>query len=392
LLINLVKYEIKISTIDLLLYFCFMRKQLSIAAIIVLSVSLISWGFKGHRAVATIAQQHLNTNTAIVVAAYLNSESMTDVSTWADENRDVKTAPWHYLNLPLGLNHEQFVDAVSKQGTDNVYSAILKVEAILKDKTSTLVQKHEALKYLIHLVGDAHQPMHVSLKEDKGGNTIQLQFDGKGTNLHSLWDSKLIDHEGLSEADIAKQYDWANETQVKKWQADSPMEWLWESYQISSELYGDVKPGQTIDEAYYKKYIKTIHLRIDQAGVRLAGELNRLFDNAAAPKIDVPPRLANKATKSIVSETPLQDIGKAAGKVVSTTGKVFSVKDIGSMVLVNLGAAYPNQLLTIALKGDAKPLGSQMEGKTVTVEGTVIDYKGKPQILITETSKISISK
>ena len=128
---------------------------------------------------------------------------------------------------------------------------------------------------MIHLVGDAHQPMHVSRKEDKGGNTIQVRFDNKGTNLHSLWDSKLIDHEGLSEQDIARNYDVATLAQIKQWQADSPMEWLWESYQISSELYGLAKPGQAIDEAYYQKYIQVTHKPIDQAGIRLAGELNK---------------------------------------------------------------------------------------------------------------------
>lgn len=369
-----------------------MRKYVLPVSLITLVIGLASWGAKGHRAVATIAEKHLTTNTANVVKAYLKGITIENVSTWADENRDAKTAPWHYLNLPLGLNHEQFVDVVSKQGNDNVYSAILKVEAVLKDKTSTLPQKNEALKYLIHLVGDAHQPMHVSRKEDKGGNTIQLQFDGKGTNLHALWDSRLIDHEGLGEADIVKQYDWANDAQIKKWQEDSPMEWLWESYQISTELYADVKPGQSIDEEYYKKYIKTIHLRIDQAGIRLAGELNKIFSDAVAPKIDVPAMLANKVTKDIVSVTPLKNIGNAVGKVVSTTGKVYNVKDIGSMVLVNLGAAYPNQLLTVVLKGDAKQLASQMESKTVTVQGTVINYKGKPEIVVSDTSKISINK
>lgn len=81
----------------------------------------------------------------------------------------------------------------------------MKVEAQLKDKSLSVLQKQEALKYLIHLVGDAHQPMHVSRKEDKGGNTIQLRFDNKGTNLHSLWDSKLIDYEVLSSEDMVRQ-------------------------------------------------------------------------------------------------------------------------------------------------------------------------------------------
>jgi hypothetical protein len=312
---------------------------------------------------------------------------MADVATWADENRNNTTAPWHFLNLPLGLTHEQFVKFVS-ESDDNVYSAILKAEANLKDKSLSADQKNEALKYLIHLVGDAHQPMHISRKEDKGGNTIQVRFDDKGTNLHSLWDSKLIDHEGLSEADIAKTYDVATPAQIKQWQADSPMEWIWESYQISSELYAGVKPGQDIDEAYYQKYIPVIRKRVDQAGIRLAGELNRLFNNEQVKVTSI--TLTPPPAPQNVPLVKLEDVKDAIGKTVSVQGKVYSSKDIGSMVLVNLGAAYPNQLLTIALKGDAKDIAAQIADKTITVEGEVIDYKGKPEMIITDPLKIKL--
>jgi hypothetical protein len=351
---------------------------------------LISWGFKGHRAIATIAQKHLTSNTAYVVSAYLKGEAMADVSTWADENRNPKTAPWHYLNLPLGLTHEAFIKAVS-QSDNNVYSAILKMEASLRDKNVSAEEKNEALKYLIHLIGDAHQPMHVSRKEDKGGNTIQLRFDNKGTNLHSLWDGRLINHEGLSEADIVKNYNVATVAQIKQWQSDSPMEWLWESYQISSELYKFAKPGQTIDDAYYQKYIQVTRKRIDQAGIRLAGELNKLFNAATAPAVsgDISKTLENKATKGfVVGNVDLKEIAGFIGKTVTISGKVYSSRNIGSMVLVNLGAAYPNQLLTVALKGKAKELGAQMADKVITVTGEVIDYKGKPEIIITDPAQI----
>lgn len=190
-------------------------KKLSVICLLGLSITLISWGFKGHRAIATIAQKHLSSNTAYLVSAYLKGEGMADVATWADENKNPKTAAWHYVNLPLGLTREAFVKAIS-ESDNNVYTAILKTEAQLKDKNLSSEQKYEALKYLIHLVGDAHQPLHVSRKEDKGGNTIQVRFDNKGTNLHSLWDSKLIDHEGLSESDIAKNYDVATGTEIKQ--------------------------------------------------------------------------------------------------------------------------------------------------------------------------------
>ncbi|MBL4675666.1 MAG: S1/P1 nuclease [Mucilaginibacter sp.] len=350
------------------------------------ALCLISWGLKGHRAMATIAQKHLTSNTAYVVSAYLGGSSMADVSTWADENRDRATAPWHFLNLPLGLSHEQFVKLVS-QSDGSVYSAIVKTEAQLKDKSLSAEQKNEALKYLIHLVGDAHQPMHVSRKEDKGGNTIQIRFDNKGTNLHSLWDSRLLDHEGMSEAEIIKAYDTAKPEQIKAWQKDSPLEWLWESYQISSQLYAEIKPGQAIDEAYYQKYIPVIRQRIDRAGIRLAGELNRLFNNEPVPAVKLAAAVQTTAPAGLVR---LEELKNFVGKSVSVQGKVYSVKDIGSMVLANMGAAYPNQMLTLAFKGKTKALAGTLEGKTVSISGQVIDYKGKPEIIITTADQVKV--
>jgi len=361
-------------------------KKLFNFCLIALPLALVSWGFKGHRIIATIAQKHLTSNTAYVVSAYLKGESMADIATWADENRNKNTAPWHFLNLPLGLTHEQFVKFVS-ESDNNVYSAILKTEASLRDRSSTPDQKNEALKYLIHLVGDAHQPMHISRREDKGGNTIQVRFDNKGINLHSLWDSKLIDHEGLREADIVKTYNVATPTQIKQWQSDSPMEWIWESYQVSSELYAQAKTGQTVDEAYYQKYITLIHKRVDQAGIRLAGELNKLFNNEQA-KVATETSALTPAITQNVTAVKLEEVKNAIGNTVKVQGKVFSSKDIGNMILVNLGAAYPNQLLTIALKGKAKELGNQLSDKIITVEGEVIDYRGKPEIIITDPSKL----
>lgn len=366
-------------------------KKWSFLCLIGGALALISWGFKGHHAVATIAQKHLTSNTAYVVSGYLKGESMADVATWADEHRNPTTAKWHFLNLPLGLTHEQFVKAVS-ESDNNVYTAILKTEASLKDKNLSPDQKNDALKYLIHLVGDAHQPMHISRKEDKGGNTIQVRFDNKGTNLHSLWDSKLIDHEGLSESDIAKNYDVATNAEIRQWQADSPMEWIWESYQVSSELYAQVKPGQNIDEAYYQKYIPVIRKRIDQAGIRLAGELNRLFNYAKAPSVsESTPSVTSTpvvTNANAVTVVKLEDIKNAIGKTVSTQGKVYGTKDIKSMYFVNLGAAYPKQVLTVVLKGQAMTLGSQLGNKTLTVEGEVTNYQGKPQIIVSDPAKI----
>ncbi|RFZ92931.1 hypothetical protein D0C36_16210 [Mucilaginibacter conchicola] len=165
------------------------------------------------------------------------------------------------------------------------------------------------------------------------------------------------------------------------------MEWLWESYRISSQLYAEIKPGQVIDEVYYQKYMPVIRQRIDRAGIRLAGELNRLFNNEPVPAV----KFAAPIQSAVPGESvKLENLKNYIGKTVSVQGKVYSVKDIGSMVLANMGAAYPNQLLTLAFKGDTKALAGTLEGKTVSISGQVIDYKGKPEIIVTSAEQVKV--
>jgi hypothetical protein len=183
-----------------------MKKYLSIGLLLTISFALVSWGYKGHRITALIAENYLTSQAKAAVKDLLGNESLADVSTWADDVRNdpqyKNTASWHYLNLPLGLSYEKFGSVVYSQSIENVLTAIQRCEGTLSDEKTSKEQKREALKFLVHFIGDVHQPMHVSRAEDRGGNTIQVQFDGKGTNLHALWDSGLIDYSGLSESQL----------------------------------------------------------------------------------------------------------------------------------------------------------------------------------------------
>ncbi|HEV2354933.1 MAG TPA: S1/P1 nuclease, partial [Puia sp.] len=212
-----------------------MRKLLLPVSFVLAAAALISWGVKGHRAVALIAQNHLHPAAREAVRVLLGDTSLADISSWPDEvlrqPEYRHTAPWHYLNLPLGLTREEFDAKIENLGSENVYGALRREEEILESTSSTRPEKAEALKFIVHFIGDLHQPMHVSRAEDKGGNTIQLNYDKKGTNLHALWDSKLIDHEGLSPEQMAAQYDHATAAEIRQWQSQPLMEWLWESYQ-----------------------------------------------------------------------------------------------------------------------------------------------------------------
>jgi hypothetical protein len=264
------------------------RSSLSICVLLFTAVVLISWGVTGHRCIGKIAENHLTPQAKTAVRELLGNQTLAEASTWPDEVRSQPeyrhTAPWHYLNLPLGLSYADFQTRVQGMTQENVYSALLQQEQVLGSSTSSRQEKIEALKYIVHFVGDLHQPMHVSREEDKGGNTIQVNYDGQGTNLHALWDSKLIDHQGLTFEQMAEKYDQVSAAQVKAWQSDPLIKWIWESYEITSKLYPEIDAlnNRTIDDSYYQAHIGIIQERIEKAGVRLAGVLNDIFKNGLA--------------------------------------------------------------------------------------------------------------
>jgi len=264
------------------------KKQLSVLVLLfAASVFLISWGVTGHRTIGKMAENHLSPQAKAAVTDLLGGASLADVSTWADEVRNQQeyrhTSGWHFLNLPLGLSYAAFQQQVAGMGPDNVYGALLNEEAALANPATPREAKIEALKFIVHFVGDLHQPMHISRAEDKGGNTIQLNYEGMGTNLHSLWDTKLLEHQGLSYEQLAEKYDHPSPAQIKQWQADPLMLWIWESYTISSKLYSEVDAmkSRSIDDSYYQAHLPIIQERIEQAGIRLAGVLNATFKNGA---------------------------------------------------------------------------------------------------------------
>jgi hypothetical protein len=366
-----------------------MKKFITSALILICAIALISWGYTGHQTVALIAEKHLTPQAQQVVKTLLGNQSIGDIASWADEIRDDKTFPEHFINAPLGLTRKQFEDEVINQPQDNVYKAILTNEVILKNPSSSNDDKQKALKFLVHFVGDLHQPMHISRKEDKGGNTIQVQFNGKGTNLHSLWDSKLIDKQGLKSSELVSQLDKATPAQIRQWQSDSLMQWIWESYQISTNLYDEVQPGSKLNDKYYESHISIVNERIEKAGIRLAGLLNSIFKDVhfkEMTEVASPPNEVNQSVATI----DLTDVAKHLNETVITTGKVYGTRDMGSFVLVNVGGEYPNQLLTVLLRGEVKQLAPKIENKMIRITGKLIDYKGKPEIIINNANMLEI--
>jgi len=256
-------------------------KYLLFALINLLPFHLLAWGVDGHRAIGRIAEQHLSRKAKKEIRKLLGSESLAMVSTWPDEIRPQfqysYTAPWHYVNAPVGLTYAQFTASIAGMATPNAYNALLQQIQNLKDPAKSKEEKIFALKFIVHLVGDVHQPLHAGHAEDQGGNKIKVTLRNKESNLHSVWDSGIIEGTRLTYSEMAEEYDYADKSQVNKWQKDAISLWLFESYKLSEPIYAEAEKTPAFSNSYILNHRDTIKERVQQAGVRLAGILNKAF-------------------------------------------------------------------------------------------------------------------
>jgi hypothetical protein len=240
-----------------------------------LAPSASAWGPTGHRAVGRIAERHLTPRAARAVAELLGSEQLAYATTWADEIRSepewAKADPWHWVTISDG----QTYDSAPRNPGGDVLEAIARFQSVLADRTAPKLERTQALKWLSHLVGDLHQPLHVGRGDDHGGNDVLVLWFGEPTNLHTVWDSKIIDGSQLSFSELADLVDHAGPEQVRAWQASGPRDWAVESQGLRSARYemGD----RRLSYRYVHDQWPTVQSRLLQAGVRLAGELNRML-------------------------------------------------------------------------------------------------------------------
>jgi len=235
------------------------------------------WSKTGHRTTGEVAQRHLTKKAKKAIAQILDGQSLALVSTYADDIKADRTykefSAWHYVNFPAD---KKYTDVAPSQYGDIVVG-IEKCMAIIKNENSSKEDKAFYLKLLVHLVGDLHQPMHVGREEDKGGNDIQLQWFGRGTNLHRLWDSNMIDDFGMSYTELADNLPALNKSQVKNIQKGNVFDWVEESQDLANELYNSVEVGEKLGYEYSYKYWGMVETQLQKGGLRLAKVLNELF-------------------------------------------------------------------------------------------------------------------
>jgi hypothetical protein len=242
----------------------------------------MAWGVLGHRIVGQIADSYITKNTKKAIAQILGTESIAMTSNWPDF---IKSDPaynylsnWHYINLKSGLSYDSVKAFLYTDTATDAYTKINFLVTELKNKSLEQQKKILYLRLLIHLVGDIHQPLHVGRLEDQGGNRVKVLWFKDSTNLHTVWDTQLINFQQLSYTEYATSINFTTKDQRNSLQQQPLSDWLFESYQIADKIYGDIKtPNQRLDYAYNFKYVDILNSQLLKGGVRLAGLLNEIF-------------------------------------------------------------------------------------------------------------------
>ena len=258
-----------------------MRKLLLAAILFYIPLHSMAWGVLGHRIVAQIADSYLTNKARRQIQRILGNESMAMTSNWADFIKSDSTynylSNWHYINLREGLA-EAAIEAHLKQDTTvNAYTKMNWLAQELKNRDLPADQKLLYLRLLIHIVGDLHQPMHVGRLEDLGGNRIRLSWFNSTTNLHAVWDEKLIEFQQLSYTEYVAAINHTTKAQRRAWQAEPPSSWVINSYNIAQKLYAGVTPDQKLSYRYNFDNVQTLNDQLLKGGVHLAGLLNSIF-------------------------------------------------------------------------------------------------------------------
>jgi hypothetical protein len=241
----------------------------------------MAWGTNGHRITGQIADSYLTAKARKAIQAILGNESIAMAGNWGDF---IKSDPaynyvfnWHFVDFDENYTYNEMLAHFKTDTAANAYNKIQFLTAELKKKNLGLAKKVMYLKLLIHFVEDVHQPFHTAHASDKGGNDIKLFWFNNPTNLHTIWDSQLIDFQQLSYTEYTAAINHSTATQRAEWQKAPLTQWIYESHQLAEKAYSEVKPDDKLSYNYNFKNIATINQQLLKGGVRLAGLLNQIF-------------------------------------------------------------------------------------------------------------------
>lgn len=253
-----------------------MKRFFLLIAAVCIAVNGYTWGKIGHRVVGQVAYEHLTKKARKNIQAVLGSEQLGMVGNYMDlirSNSDYDhMSPWHYCTIPDG---QTYADITTPEEGD-VVKTIDRLVSELKSKKFTDEDELFALKCLVHLVADMHQPLHVGKPGDKGGNDVRLRFMWERSNLHRVWDSGLVDHQQLSFTEYTNLINNPSAEDVNKWQSEGLDVWIKEAIELRPQVY-NIPADSNLTWRYNYDNISTVNDRLLKAGVRLAGILNEIY-------------------------------------------------------------------------------------------------------------------
>lgn len=276
------------------------------------------WGCLGHRTVALIAEKHLSPNALAKARTLLthhpidpklsrfcqprSRDVFADASTWAD---DVKgdwqspwhvTGPWHFLDVPRGAARDEVSSFCPAEGC--VTKAISDQLDVLRSRTAAADKRVDALRFVIHFVGDVHQPLHCATNSDRGGNCVPVIYfrkaprlqGGKYTpNLHAVWDTDIIERAARRETlqQFANGLDARFLSQMAVWQVGSVDDWAWESHQLAEQAaYGKLPTPIAVEPRQPPIENCTANNNIGRRMLKLHEAARQPYQKAATPEIE----------------------------------------------------------------------------------------------------------
>lgn len=238
------------------------------------------WGQKGHDTVAAIAENHFTASTAAAIDSLLDGRSVVYWANWLDNASHTPeyaySKTWHYKNIDAGKSYEK----ASKLKEGDIVTALYDQIAILQDSISSKDEKALALKMTVHLLGDIHQPMHMGHASDRGGNKWYIKYFRSANNLHSVWDSNIVEaaHK-WSYSEWRDQIDRATpEQQMEIIAGGTPDTWGKQTYEICTKIYDETPVDYNISYDYIADWTPVIEQQFLRGGLRLADLLNSIFD------------------------------------------------------------------------------------------------------------------
>jgi len=236
------------------------------------------WGQLGHRLVAAIAWDHLTPPAREAATALLAGEPLGEASVWADRIRNERRegSPWHYVNIPVGAR--AWDSAAWCRGGNCVVGAVKRFRGVVGYAGASVRERSEALKYLIHFVGDLHQPLHVGDRGDRGGNDVKVVWRGRETNLHAVWDSDLLIAWSVSEGrylqSLRRRIGRMTPEERDRLASGSVEGWAMDGSAFSRDVVYQAPAGAEIPPEYLRAAGPVLDLVLIQAGLRLARVIN----------------------------------------------------------------------------------------------------------------------